>query len=68
VLLPHRKGSEAALPRVDKAAGDADGARLVFPDGSEDVVIFRPDGAGGPRVEALGKRKDGAVHRRLSVD
>lgn len=68
VLLPHRLGQEATLPRVERAGGDAGGVRLTFPDGAEDVVLFLPGAGSRLRVEARGTRKDGTVHRQLSFD
>jgi hypothetical protein len=76
VLLPHRIGEEAKLPRVDLLEGKgAAGVRLSFPDGSEDLVAFRLEPAPGTsacgglesdgRVFARGLRKDGTVARRL---
>ena len=76
VLLPHRIGREAALPKVELVRGTgALGVRLLFPDGAEDVVAFRtaptgPVECAGVRSDGrvfLG-RKDGAEIRRLLVE
>ncbi|MBI4604807.1 MAG: DUF4962 domain-containing protein [Planctomycetes bacterium] len=78
VLLPHKLGGEAALPRVELLQGrGAAGVRLVHPGSGEDAIAFRTgrepariacgglEGEG--RVLARGTSKDGAVVRRLEV-
>ncbi|MDH7570706.1 MAG: hypothetical protein QHJ73_14090, partial [Armatimonadota bacterium] len=76
VFLPHRVGAEETLPRVERAEGrGALGVRLLFPDGTEEVVAFRTADRGtvecagvrdSARVFAVG-RKDGKETRRLRV-
>jgi hypothetical protein len=70
VLLPHRKGHEDRLPKVDFVPGNgAVGVRLTSADGSQDLVAFRTadstetvscgDQQFTGRVLALGTNKDG---------
>jgi hypothetical protein len=64
VLLPHRQGREATLPKVELRRGEgALGVRLVHPNGAEDVVAFRTDPA-APTVECAGLRSDGRAFGR----
>lgn len=61
VLMPHRVGREATLPRAALVRGrGALGARLSFPDGSEELVGFRTD-AGAKAIECGGFESDGRV-------
>jgi len=77
VLLPHRDGQEAALPKVELVRGTgAAGVRLTAADGARDLVAFRTDpeaevvSCGGVesngQVFAQGTEKDGQVVRRLT--
>lgn len=79
VLLPHRIGREAELPRAELVRGrGALGARLKFPDGSEELVAFRTDSGakvaecGGfesdARVMACRRDPTGAVTRHQLVE
>ncbi len=55
VLMPHRAGETAGLPRVNRVAGDgALGVVLIWPDGRRDVVGFRrPNRADLVRLEGV---------------
>ena len=77
--MPHRVGREATLPQAGLVRGrGAIGARLSFPDGSEELVAFRTDASakvtecGGfesdGRVLACRRDKNGAVTRHLLLE
>jgi hypothetical protein len=77
VLVPHRDGKEATLPKVELVRGTGTvGVRLTAADGARDLVAFRTDpqaevvscdgieSAG--RVFAQGADKEGQVVRRFT--
>ncbi|MGQ0550356.1 MAG: heparinase II/III domain-containing protein, partial [Armatimonadota bacterium] len=55
VLMPHRAGETADLPRVSRVEGEgALGVSLIWPDGRRDLVGFRRPGHAGPaRLEGV---------------
>ncbi|MBM3858407.1 MAG: DUF4962 domain-containing protein [Verrucomicrobia bacterium] len=62
VLMPHRIGNEASLPKAELVRGNADiTVKLTTSDGSQDTITF------GARVSARGVKKDGSVSRQLRV-
>lgn len=61
VLMPYRAGRDAALPHAALVRGrGAIGARLSFPDGSQEFIAFRTDDA-TKTIECGGFESDGRV-------
>ncbi|HIE51291.1 MAG TPA: DUF4962 domain-containing protein [Armatimonadetes bacterium] len=79
VLLPHRLGREATLPKVELLRGEgALGVRVTRAEGAEEVVVFRTDREAKTvacaglrsdgRVFARGRGKDGSLVRSLLLE